>query len=126
METILTTPQAFSPGGNYFTLPLKGYVKAGFPLNDEHAHDEGVSLEHFLLSDPQKTYLLRVQNNSLYEEGIRPGDLVILDAKRTPRDNDIVAACIDDEWIVNRFTSVSLKGKNRIGGVVISVIRKFY
>ncbi len=125
MKPNLNTPQKFNPQGNFFKVPMLGSIKAGFPVSDEQYDGEGVSLEHFLLANPDKTYLLRVQDENLLSEGIRPGDLVILDAKRTPTENDIVAACIDDRWTVNHFKSLDSQNRE-IGGVVVSVIRKFY
>ena len=78
----------------------------------------------------------------MIDEGIHQGDLVILDKKREPKNNDIVAALIDDEWTLKYFHSkegqVYLSAANRnypplhpreslsIGGVVTSVIKKYY
>ena len=126
MNTNLLVPQKFIEQGNLLHLPMLGLIKAGYPIADEQYGAGGVSLEHFLLQNSDNTYLLKVQGDSLVHEGIKRGDLVILDAKRTPKEDDIVAACIDDKWTVNYLKSLGLTDNNNIGGVVVSVIRKYY
>ena len=87
-------------------------------------------------------YLWRVSGDSMVGEGIRSEDLVILDKKREPKNGDIVAAFIDNEWTLKYFKKegkkVALEAANpkykplvpreslTLGGVVVSVIRKYY
>jgi SOS-response transcriptional repressor LexA len=74
--------------------------------------------------------------------GIQSGDLVILDKKREPKNGDIIAAYIDNEWTLKYFFNehgrVYLKAANPKyadlipreslinGGVVVKVIREYY
>lgn len=129
------------PDNNFFSLPLLGVIKAGFPIADDQ-ESEFISLDQYLIGNPGFTYLLRVAGDSMQEEGIRPGDLVILDRRREPHNKDIIAAYIDNQWTLKYFN----KENNRVyltaanpkyppmypqdslvnGGVVVSVIRKYY
>jgi SOS-response transcriptional repressor LexA len=73
---------------------------------------------------------------------IGEGDKIIVDPSREAKNGDIVAAIVDNEWTVKYFYrrngKVELVPANKqypviypkesleIGGVVISVIRKYY
>jgi repressor LexA len=75
-------------------------------------------------------------------EGIREGDLVIVEKGREPRNGDIVIAEVDGEWTIKYFRKqgkqVVLEAANpqyplirpqqelKIGGVVSAVIRKYH
>jgi SOS regulatory protein LexA len=122
-------------------LPFLGRIKAGLPTNDAY-EDDPVFLDQYLVKHPGYTFLLRVSGDSMIDEGIHTGDLVILDKKREPRNKDIVAALIDNEWTLKYFHQeegkVYLTAANakypplypkeslNIGGVVVSVIKKYY
>lgn len=130
------------PASNFFRLPLLGVVKAGSPTMEEELMYETVSLDDYLVGNPGFTYLLRVSGDSMVGEGINANDLVIIDKLREPKNGDVVAACVDGEWTVKYFQardgSVTLMPANpkygpitpkndlSIGGVVVSVIRKYY
>ncbi len=129
------------PDDKFFSLPLLGVIKAGFPVADDF-QQESVSLDQYLVGNPGFTFLLRVSGDSMINEGIREGDLVILDRKREPRNKDVIAAYIDNQWTLKYFNrnngKVYLSAANPkyppmfpqeslvTGGVVVSVIRKYY
>jgi repressor LexA len=124
------------------TLPLLGSIKAGYPVMADTLNDEHVSLDRYLVPHPGFTFLLKVSGDSMINEGINNGDLVILDKLREPKHKDIVAALIDGEWTLKYFRKekgiVYLQAANpkypdiypkehlTIGGVVVSVIKKYY
>lgn len=130
------------PTSQFFGLPLLGNIKAGSPITEDQYETETVSLDQYLVGNPGFSYLLRVSGDSMVGEGIQPGDLVILDKKREPKNGDIVAAYIDNEWTLKYFRKdgerLLLEAANpkykpllpreslSIGGVVVSVIRKYY
>lgn len=130
------------PTSQFFGLPLLGSIKAGTPTSDEQYENETVSLDEYLVGNPGFAYLLRVSGDSMIGEGIKPGDLVVLDKKREPKNGDIVAAYIDNQWTLKYFKKegkqLLLEAANpkyrpltpsqslSIGGVVVSVIRKYY
>lgn len=130
------------PTSQFFGLPLLGHIKAGSPTSEDQYETETVSLDEYLVGNPGFAYLLRVSGDSMEREGIKPGDLVVLDKKREPKNGDIVAAYIDNEWTLKYFKrengKLQLEAANpkykpliphqhlSIGGVVVSVIRKYY
>lgn len=132
-----------APGDEFFRLPLLGVIKAGEPTDSgEQYATESISLDKYLVGNPGYTYLLRVSGDSMQDEGIKTGDLVILDKKKEPKNGDIVAAFVDGQWTLkyfqkktNQITLVAANKKYRpivpkmnleIGGVVVKVIREYY
>ena len=126
---------------NLFTIPQLGIIKAGNPMPAETTNDT-LDLYQYLLNIPETVFSLTVKGDSMIEEGITEGDIVIVEKGRTPHDGDVVAACVDNEWTVKYFRKINghiaLVPANKnyqpifpkesltIGGVVISVIRKYH
>lgn len=137
-----TQDSKLTPSNNFFSLPLLGSIKAGYPASSEEYEYESVSLDQYLVTTPGYSYLLRVSGDSMIGAGINEGDLVVIDKKRVPKNGDIIAALIDNEWTLKHYykegNSVYLKAANPKyqpifpqetlinGGVVVSVIRKYY
>lgn len=131
-----------APDDQFFRLPLLGVIKAGTPTTEDNYETESISLDQYLVGHPGYTFLLRVSGDSMVDEGIKHGDLVILDKKRPPQEGDVVAALIDGQWTLKYFKkqngNILLQAANpkyqpigpkeslELGGVVVSVIRKYY
>ncbi len=78
---------------DYDELPLLGRIAAGKPI--EAIEDrELISFAH-LLGGPNR-YVLQVKGLSMIDEGIRSGDLVVIEQSSTARNNQIVVALIDN------------------------------
>jgi repressor LexA len=121
-------------------LRLIGTVQAGFPSPAEEELLDTLSLDEFLISKPEATFLLKVTGDSMLEAGILPGDMVLVERGAEPKANDIVIAQVDGEWTMKYFSrdeqGVRLDPANpkyrpirpartlEVGGVVRSVIRK--
>jgi len=130
-----------SPTSLFFSLPVLGIVKAGFPiLTDENK--EYLSLEEYLIEDPQSSFLLRVSGDSLIDIGVFEGDYVIIKKTKIANTGEIVLAEIDGEWTLKifqhdrqgnpylqpanpRYPPLYPQFKLTIFGVVQAVIRKF-
>lgn len=129
------------PQGPLRPLRVLGTVQAGFPTPAEEEHLDTLSLDDYLIGKPEASFLVRVTGDSMCEEGIMAGDLVIVERNRTPKNGDVVIAQIDGDWTLKFFdkkgTVVRLipgnknypvlipKVELKIGGVVTSVIRKY-
>lgn len=75
-------------------LPFLGRIAAGKPI--EAIEDkQAVNFTH-LLNGPNR-YVLEVKGQSMIDEGIRPGDMVVIEHADSARSNQIVVALIDDE-----------------------------
>ena len=129
------------PRSLFKSARILGSVVAGFPSPAEEELADTMSLDEYLISNPQATYLLKVDGDSMVDAGIMPGDLVLVQKNLTPRSGDIVVAQVDGEWTLKYFTKeagkVVLKAANRkyppivpkqelvIAGVVIADVRKY-
>ncbi|MEZ5966489.1 MAG: transcriptional repressor LexA [Planctomycetota bacterium] len=122
------------------SLPLLGRIRAGRPI--EAVEDrEDVALTD-LVPTGANYYLLQVRGDSMIEDHIADGDLVVVESKKTPRDGDVVVAVLaDEEATLKRFYrepdgTVRLQPANaklepiftrsvEIRGIVRGVVRRF-
>lgn len=120
---------------------ILGTITAGFPSPAEEELSDTMSIDEYLISNPQATYLLKVDGDSMIDAGIHPGDLVLIQKNLAPRTGDIVVAEVDGEWTLKYFSRESgrvvLKAANKkyppiiprqelvIAGVVIANVRKY-
>lgn len=126
---------------NLFTIPNLGVIKAGYPTVADMQND-AIDVYDYLLNRPGTIFSLTVKGDSMIDEGIHEGDIVIVEKEREARNGDVVAANVDGEWTVkyyhNNFGEITLLPANKrypiikprqsleIGGVVVSVIRKYH
>lgn len=122
-------------------IPLIGRVAAGFPSPAEEELTDGLSLNEYLIENKEDTYLFKVEGDSMIEEGIMPGDMVLVERKKEAKDGDIVIALVDQEWTIKYFRKegskvyleaanknyqpIFPKGELKIAAVVKAVIRKY-
>ncbi|MGQ9678963.1 MAG: transcriptional repressor LexA [bacterium] len=123
------------------SLKLLGTVEAGFPSPAEEELLDRVSLDRWLITNSNATFLLKVTGDSMANAGILPGDAVLVDRSLTPKNGDIVVAEVDGAWTMKFFYKekgvVVLRAANpkyppikprqelKLGGVVTAVIRKY-
>lgn len=77
-------------------LPLLGKVAAGLPLESK-TYDEQMDVPLALVPRPTESYILRVQGDSMIDEGIYSGDLIIIEKRSFASDGSLVVASTDDE-----------------------------
>ncbi len=85
--------------GDALRLPVLGRVAAGAPIGADIGSDDFVLLDRVFFS-PAPDYLLKVQGDSMRDEGIFDGDLIGVHRTRDARSGQIVVARIDDEVTV--------------------------
>lgn len=122
------------------TVPLLGAVAAGRPI-EPLPETEQLELPEGWLGRA-RTFALRVRGDSMIEEQIRDGDIVIVEERETARNGETVIALVDGEGVtVKRFRRdgglIRLEPANhelsplilpeervRVQGVVIGVLRR--
>src|SRR5712691_9984181 len=130
------------PGPLFHAVPVLGTVTAGFPSPAEEELADTMSLDEYLISNKEATYILKVNGNSMIDARILPGDLLLVERGADPRDGDIVIAQVDREWTMKFFrrrgAAVFLEAANKdyqpihpqeelkIAAVVRAVIRKYH
>lgn len=84
------------------TLPLLGTVAAGVPIEAIEDRESVEVPQDFIGS--KETYVLRVRGDSMIEDGIHDGDLIIVERRETADSGETVVALVDDsEATVKRF-----------------------
>ena len=122
-------------------IPILGVVEAGIPTIVNEDNSEAISIDDYLVKDKESTYLLEVKGDSMIDEGIREGDLVLVERKGEAKDGDIVIAEIDGGWTMKYFKKkgnlIYLKPANKnyspiypeydlkVAAIVKGVIRKY-
>src|SRR6266849_3685588 len=66
------------PGRLFQDLPLLGTVSAGFPSPADEELTDTMSLDDYLISNKEATYVLKVNGNSMLDAGILPGDMLLV------------------------------------------------
>jgi repressor LexA len=88
------------------TLPLLGTVAAGAPIEaiEDAGATERMSVPSEMVARPEESYLLRVRGESMIDEQIRDGDIVIVEGRKEARNGETVVALVGgDEATLKRF-----------------------
>lgn len=126
---------------NMGSVPMLGFVTAGFPATVEEELADTVNLDDLLVKNKSITYMLEVDGDSMIEAHIEPGDMVLVEKANSAKDMDIVIAEVDGEFTMKYFrkkgSKAWLEPANRnykpiypehslnINAVVKAVIRKY-
>lgn len=84
-------------------VPILGRVAAGVPIGADAELVDTLSLDIRLFSQ-RPDYLLRVQGDSMIEDGILDGDLVGVHRTSEARDGQVVVARLDGEVTIKRLS----------------------
>lgn len=124
-------------------IPLMGRVAAGEPI-EAIPDTETVQVPPDMLRRAGDNYVLRVQGDSMIEEQIRDGDYIVVNARPTAEDGEMVVALVDGESATvkklyregggrirlqpaNETMDPLVVAANRVQvqGIVVGVIRKY-
>lgn len=105
LEVVADVPMA----GRSVAVPLLGTVAAGVPIEALPDAEEVWLPEQWL--GRRRTFALRVRGNSMIEEQIRDGDVVVVEERETARNGETVIALVDGE-------NVTVKQYQRRGSVI--------
>jgi len=136
IELVDTSP---APEESILTLPVLGMVEAGSP-SVPYEEPEQFEFNQFV-TQPGDCHLLKVHGESMIDDHIQEGDLVLVDRKRQPRDGDIVVAAaphaegVTLKRIYREHNRVRLQPSNaamkpmyydsaEVRGVVVGLIRR--
>ncbi len=118
-----------------------GVVEAGFPTPAEEELLDTMSLDEYLISNKDATFILKVSGNSMIDAGIMPKDLVLVERTDQANPGDIVIAEVDGKWTMKylrkkgrrmyleaankKYTPIYPEDELKISAVVKAVIRKY-
>lgn len=75
-------------------LPLKGVIAAGKPLEAVETPEEDALAK--LYQPGPNTFLLKVKGDSMIDDHIMDGDLIVVEGRDEAKDGEIVVALLDD------------------------------
>ena len=128
---------------NNKNVPFLGKIAAGNPIEAISNSYEKISVPEFMINNSYEYFALEVTGDSMKNEGIQNGDVVIIKKINTADTGDIVVALIDEnEVTLKKFrsykNSIALEPANsnyktrifgpervRIQGILAGLIRKF-
>ena len=134
-------PRAISAINDKATIevPLVGTIAAGQPIEAIEIPDKTITVSRDEVGKYGKNYALRIQGNSMIEEGIFDGDIVIIRKQESADNGQTVVAIIDDneatlKKIYREKNRIRLQPANptlfpiyrkevKIRGVVVKIIR---
>jgi repressor LexA len=108
-------------------IPIVGRVAAGEPILAEENIEGYVNLKA-LFSPAENAFALRVAGDSMIDEGIMDGDLVIVEPGSTIKEGQVVVVLLDDEATVKRIyvqrDRIALKSANHAAGYKTRYIKR--
>ncbi len=124
-------------------LPLLGAVAAGLPI-EAISNQETLAVPPDMVRSGHKNYVLRVEGNSMIDEQIRDGDYIVVSAKNSAENGEMVVALVGGEAATVKKlyreagNQIRLQPANTamdpiyvngddvaVQGVVVGVIRKY-
>jgi DNA polymerase V len=78
-------------------------VQAGFPSPADDYIEDDLDIYKHLIDKPEATFFARAKGDSMKDVGIFDKDILVVDRSKNPRNNEIVVACVDNEFTVKRY-----------------------
>lgn len=79
-------------------------VHAGFPSPVDEAYmSQPIDLNRELIENPATTYIVRVVGDSMIDEGIEQGDMLVVDRSIYPSEHHITVCMVDGEFALKRI-----------------------
>jgi DNA adenine methylase len=120
-------------------IPIVGTIAAGQPIEAIEVPDTTIAISKKDILPREKHYALRVQGDSMINEGIFDGDIVVIRKQETADDGQTVVAIIDDneatlKKIYREKNRIKLQPANQamlpiyrrdveIRGIVVKIVR---
>jgi SOS regulatory protein LexA len=123
-------------------IAVAGAIDAGYPSPADEELRDIISIDEYLITRPESSFLVKVSGDSMTGAGIMDGDMVIVEKGREPKNGDIVLAEVDGDWTMKYFVrkgkeivleaanvkypTIRPKNELRLGGIITAVIRKYH
>lgn len=138
----LTAPAAHYSIGRTVELPFLGQIAAGLPI-ETFPQAGTMSVLASLVKDPTKSYVLQVRGDSMIEDQIMDGDLIVVEAREVALPGETVVALVNGhETTLKRYYPqgqyVHLEAANpnyqpiivrqdqlQIQGILLGLVRKY-
>jgi len=99
LTTLSEKPETLSE----IEIPFIGHIAAGMPIQTFPQRQQ-ITIPRSFVHNPEKTYALRAQGDSLNEEFIADGDLLVVEARQEAHQGETIVALINKhDTIVKKF-----------------------
>lgn len=78
-------------------------IRAGFPSPAQDFMEQALDFNRDMIKNPDATFYARVKGDSMIEENIVEGDILVIDRSIEPRDNILAVCAIDGEFTLKRL-----------------------
>ena len=124
-------------------LPFLGRIAAGNPIEAVTGSFEQISVPNYLVNNRDEHFTLEVNGDSMIDEGIFDGDIVVISKTQVATSGEIIVALIDNNEVTlkkfrsfknsialepankNYKTRIFGEGRVKIQGKLVGLIRKF-
>lgn len=139
-------PSPHSAQANVSEFPYLGRVAAGNPI-ERTLDNETLNIIPMLVKQPESTFIVKVEGDSMIDEGINDKDYILVQEQNHAKNGDIVVVSVDNEATVKRIYFKSKQNLNEkielrpsnsnlksffyepnqivIKGIVVGLLRKF-
>lgn len=91
-------------GSSRLPLPYaEAGIPAGFPSPAQDYITETIDLNRELIEHPASTFYARVVGDSMADEGIAEGDILVVDRSIEPEHGDLAVCCLEGEFTLKRL-----------------------
>lgn len=90
-------------------IHIDGAVCAGFPSPADDYFESRIDLKKELIKNPDATFVVRVQGDSMTGDGIGDGDVLIVDRSVKPRHNLVAVCYLNNAFTVKRLEMRGLR-----------------
>lgn len=96
--------EIFSPEINepLFISVSDSPVHAGFPSPAENIMENKLDLNKLLIKNPSSTFFAKVSGESMIDDGVEDGDILVIDKSVTPYDGAIAVCYLDGGFTLKR------------------------
>ena len=78
-------------------------VSAGFPSPASDYIEHKLDLNEYLIKHPSATFYVHAKGNSMIEDGIYDGDIMVVDRSLEPKTKDVAIVVLNGEFTVKRI-----------------------
>lgn len=79
-------------------------IQAGFPSPAQDYINDSIDLNRELIRHPAATFYARVDGESMIDDGIEPGDILVIDRSIEPADGDLAVCAVDGDFTLKRIS----------------------
>ena len=79
-------------------------VRAGFPSPAQDYMENSIDLNRDLVNHPESTFYARVVGDSMVDDGVCQGDILIIDKSLEPKTGDMAVCVVNGEFTVKNIS----------------------